>query len=256
MPPPPVRQVSAAALLGAPGGSFGSPTAFGTASGDYFVGVGYQNRTRYTHLQDAAFSSGVGFGDPERGLGTELVLTSFSTVRRTPFSVGSMSVKLHRRIPSEQLLFAVGAENPVNWGAVDGGRSVYVTAAKVFVLRESEDAPFGIVSTSFGLGNGRFRPEADVVAHRQTVSPFGGIGLRLTPALSTAMDWTGQNLNAGLVLMPFRDRGLVIEGGLADLTHRAGDGVRFVLSVGFGFNSHVDNRVLSEEDRNAIIRGS
>jgi hypothetical protein len=224
------------------------------ASGDYFAGLGYQNRTRYTRLQDAAFSTGAGFGDPEHDVGTELVLTSFSTVRRMPFTVGSVSVKLHRRIPSQQLLFAVGAENPFHWGAVDGGSSVYATAAKVFMLRESEDAPFGIISTSLGVGNGRFRSEADVIAHRQTVSPFGGLGVRLTPLLSGAMDWTGQNLNAGLILMPFRDYGFMIDGGMADLTHRAGDGARFVMSVGYGFNSHVDSRILSEEDRNAIIR--
>jgi hypothetical protein len=254
VPPPPVRQVSAAALLGAPGGSFGSPTAFGTASGDYFVGAGYQNRTRYTHLQDAAFSTGAGFGDPDRDVGEEVVLTSFSTVRRTPFSVGSLSLKLHHRFSSEQILVAVGAENPVNWGDVDGGRSLYATAAKIFVLRESEDAPFSIISTSVGDGNGRFRSEADIAANRQTASPFGGIGVRLTPLVSAAMDWTGQNLNSGLVVMPFREYGLVIEGGFADLTHHSGDGARFVLSVGYGFNSHVDNRILSEEDRNAVIK--
>src|SRR5258708_7533354 len=52
LPPPPVRQISASAYIGAPGSSFGSPTPFGMASSDYFVGVGYQSRTRYTHMQD------------------------------------------------------------------------------------------------------------------------------------------------------------------------------------------------------------
>ena len=255
VPPPPVRQVSAGALLGAPGGSFGSPTAFGMASGDYFVGAGYQNRTRYTHLQDGAVATGTGFGDPDDNLGLEAVLTSFSTVRRTPLSVGSLSFKLHHRVPSQLLLFAIGAENPVAWGDVDGGKSLYATAAKVFVLREGEDSPFGLMSTSFGIGNGRFRSEADVRANRKTFAPFGGVGLRLIPGISATMDWTGQNLNSGLAFMPFRDRGFVINAGAADLTHRSGDGVRFVLSIGYGFNSHVDSRVLSEEDRNAIIKG-
>src|SRR6266850_2012595 len=50
LPPPPVRQVSATTFVGAPGSSFGSPTPFGAASGDYFVGAGYQSRTRFTRL--------------------------------------------------------------------------------------------------------------------------------------------------------------------------------------------------------------
>ena len=77
-------------------------------------GKATRERTRFTHSPDASFSSGMGFGDPEHTVGLETVLSSYSTIRRPPFSVGGVSVKLHHDFSSQNLLFAVGVEDPIN----------------------------------------------------------------------------------------------------------------------------------------------
>jgi hypothetical protein len=71
--------------------------------------------------------------------------------------------------------------------------------------------------------------------------------------VALAADWTGQDLDAGVTFTPFPGRGIVGSIGFADLTRTAGDGPRFIMSFGFGFNARRDNRRLSPEDLNAIF---
>jgi hypothetical protein len=123
----------------------------------------------------------------------------------------------------------------------------------VFVLRPEENVPFGVLSTSIGIGNGRFRSARAIQKNQRGVGIFGGVGLRLTQAISLASDWTGQDLDAGFTITPFPGRGIVGSIGFADLTHSAGDGPRFIMSIGFGFNARRDNRRLSPEDLNAVF---
>jgi hypothetical protein len=254
VPPAPVQPIVVATFLGAPGSSLGSPSVSGVGSGDYFIGAGFQERTRYTSLPDGGFGGGVGFGDPEAGMGLEVAASSYSSVRHAPVSIGGVSLKLHHRDPQHLLLYAVGIENAASWGLADGGRSVYGLLAKVFVLRPGDNADFGVLSASVGVGNGRFRSESDIDAHKGAVGVFGGLGVRLTTAVAAAADWTGQDLDAGFTFTPFPGRGIVASVGMADLTRSAGNGPRFIMSIGFGFNARRDNRKLSPEDLNAISK--
>ncbi|MHB1861825.1 MAG: hypothetical protein ACYCVL_02550 [Gemmatimonadaceae bacterium] len=252
--PAPVQQITVATFLGAPGSSLGSPAASGAGSGDYFVGAGFQERTRYTSRPDGGLGVGTGFGDPDGGLALEVALTSFSSVRHAPMSIGGVSFKIHHRDPQHLLLFSAGVENAITWGNTDGGTSVFGTMGRVFVLRPAEDAPLGVLSASIGIGNGRFRSEADVRAHRSAIGVFGGLGLRLIPSVAAVADWTGQDLDAGLTFTPFPGRGIVGSIGFADAARRAGNGPRFIMSIGYGFNAHRDNRTLSPEDLHAVYR--
>jgi len=254
LPPAPVQQITVATFLGAPGSSLGSPSVSGAGSGDYFFGAGYQERTRYTSRPDGGFGAGTGFGDPEGGVAGEVAVASYSSVRHGFLTIGGISFKLHHRDPQHQMLYAIGVENAVKWGRTDGGTSLYGLVGHVFILREGDNASFGVLSTSLGVGNGRFRSEADVLAHRQTAGILGGLGLRLIPSVAAAADWTGQDLDAGFTITPFPGRGIVGSVGMADLTRRAGDGPRFIMSLGFGFNARRDNRQLSPEDLNAVFK--
>lgn len=252
--PAPVRRITVATFLGAPGSSLGSPAASGAGGGDYFGGFGFQERTRFTSRPDGGMGVGTGFGDPETGPALELALTSFSSVRHAPMSIGGLSFKVHHRDTQHLLLFAVGIENAIRWGNTDGGTSVYGTMGRVFVLRPADDATLGVLSASIGVGNGRFRSEADVHNNRSTVGVFGGLGLRLIPSVAAVADWTGQDLDAGLTITPFPGRGIVGSIGFADVTRRAGNGPRFIMSIGYGFNARRDNRTLSPEDLHAVYR--
>jgi hypothetical protein len=252
--PPPVQPVIVASFLSAPGSSIGLPSPSGVGSGDYFVGAGYQNRTRFTTEADGGVGVGTGFGDPDAGVALELAVTSYSSVRHSFASIGGLSFKLHHRDSQRLLLYAVGVENAIPWGATDAGTSAYGTVGRVFMLRPREDAPFGVLTASVGIGTGRFRSQRAVLTHTRTLGVFGGVGLRVVPAVALASDWTGQDLDAGVTLTPFHDRGIVASIGYADLTRSAGDGPRFIMSIGYGFNAHRDNRRLSPEDLSAVFR--
>jgi hypothetical protein len=49
------------------GSSISTPTAFGAQSGDVFVGGTYQERTRFTDIDDGAVALGFGLGDAQGG---------------------------------------------------------------------------------------------------------------------------------------------------------------------------------------------
>ncbi|MGH7669949.1 MAG: hypothetical protein ACRENQ_10710 [Gemmatimonadaceae bacterium] len=252
--PAPVQPIVVASFLSAPGSSLGSPSPSGVGSGDYFMGAGYQERTRFTSRADGGVGVGTGFGDPAAGVALEMTVSSYSSIRHSFASIGGLSFKLHHRDSQRMLLYAFGVENAVPWGLTDGGTSAYATAGRVFVLRPDENAAFGVLTTSLGIGTGRFRTQDAILTHRHTIGIFGGAGLRIIPAVAIAADWTGQDLDAGFTVTPFRNRGIVASIGYADLTRTAGNGPRFIMSIGYGFNAHRDNRRLSPEDLNAVFK--
>jgi hypothetical protein len=60
--------------------------------------------------------------------------------------------------------------------------------------------------------------------------------LRVAEPVNLIAEWTGQDLNLGVSIVPFREIPLVITPALADVTNNAGDGARFVLGIGYGFS--------------------
>jgi hypothetical protein len=202
--------------------------------GELFVGVAYQGRTRFTEDDDAAAVAGVGFGS-RRTVGVELALTSYSTLRGAPLETGGVSVKLHRAVGDDASV-AVGWENALLWGGSDADGTLYAAGTRIFSLRRDPSRPFGLGVLTVGVGNGRFRFEDDVADGNETVNVFAAAGLRVTDPVSLVADWTGQDLNAAASLVPLRRVPLVITAGVADLTGTAGDGARFILSVGYGLS--------------------
>jgi hypothetical protein len=215
-----------------PAASVSVPTAFGVDAGELFFGIAYQGRTRYTEQDDGAAVIGLGVGS-RRVVALEAALTTYSTFRGTPFETGGLSLKLHRMLP-RQTSIAVGWENAVRWGGSDDDGSLYAAATKLVNLRREPDQPFSTAVFTLGLGNGRFRFEEDDAEGNETVNLFAAAGARVTPHVSLVADWTGQDLNAAASLTPLPRVPVVITVGLADLTGSAGDGARFILSLGYG----------------------
>lgn len=217
------------------GSSIGTPTAFGAQSGDVFVGATYQERTRFSNLDDGAVALGFGLGDARRLAALETTATSFSTFRQGFFENGGISFKLHRTFPGD-VAVAVGVENAINWGQTDAGKSVYGVATKVFRLRQDQTAPMSRVTASVGLGGGRFRSESAINRGDEDPNIFGSVGLQVAQPVSLIGEWTGQNLNIGASITPFPGVPLVITPAAADLTGNSGDGTRFILGVGYGIS--------------------
>jgi hypothetical protein len=225
--------VRGAVRLG-PAASVSVPTAFGVDAGELFVGVAYQGRTRFTEDDDAAAVAGLGIGT-RRVVALEIALTSYSTLRGTPLETGGLSFKLHRGFAGNTSL-AVGWENAVLWGGSDDRGSLYAVGTRIIPLRDDLTRPFSMTVVTLGVGNGRFRFEDDYAEDNETVNVFGAVGVRVTDPLSLVADWTGQDLNLAASVTPIRRVPVVITAGVADLTGLAGDGARFILSVGYGLS--------------------
>jgi hypothetical protein len=222
-------------LVAVPAASISSPTAFGSQFGEAFAAVGFQQRTRFTHLSDAGLVLGAGLGDRQRAVGLELALSSYSTLHGGgPLEAGGVSFKLHRAF-GDAWGAAVGYENALAWGGSDAGRSPYAVVTRVVRFKPDATEPLSALAATLGVGAGRFRTEAQVAAGRETANVFAALGLQVAEPVSVTADWNGQDLFAGVSVAPIRRVPLVITTGLADLTGSAGDGARFIVSAALGF---------------------
>ena len=240
--------VAANVARSAPGSTAASPTAFGAAMGDVFVGASYQNQVRYvgtkpTTVNDGGLVAGFGLGNAREYAGLEVAVSSYSTIREGFGKRGAVSFKLHRILPN-QFGIAVGRENALTWGGTDGGRSWYGALSKVQRLRDRPTMFLGSVVLTAGLGNGRFReydiaasPSQPVVSTSQNnIGYFVSGGVRLHQKASLVADVGGGDLTLGFSLAPFSSFPLVVSPAIADVLGRANGHGRFILGVGYGFH--------------------
>jgi hypothetical protein len=232
LPEPPVVERLRRILGG--GSSISTPTGFGAQGGDIFFGGTYQQRTRFTDIDDGAVALGFGLGDAQRLVALETTATSYSTFREGFFNNGGISFKLHRTFPND-LAVAVGVENAINWGDTDAGKSVYGVATKVFRLRQNQSEPLSRVTASIGIGGGRFRSENSNDGS-DAPNVFGSVGVQVAQPITLIGEWTGQDLNLGASITPIPGVPLVITPAAADVTGNSGDGTRFILGVGYGIS--------------------
>ncbi len=225
----PLQQI----YLGAPGTSSNTPTAYGGSWGSVGVGLSFQQRTRFTDRSDGTSGLVFSFGDPQDAVGLDIGVTALDL---SDFGDrGSFNFKLHRRLPDD-FAVAIGLENALIWGFSDADTSLYGVVSKRFRLRESSREPFSRLNVSLGLGNGRFRSEENVNEDEGSIGVFGSVAVNVAEPVSVFAEWTGQDLNMGASIVPFRNLPLVITPTLADITGSAGDGVRFTVGIGYGFS--------------------
>lgn len=227
-------QLTQAILRAAPGNSLGSESAWGAGWGDFFAGVGYQSRGRFSSRPDGSASAGFGLGDPATYVGLEVGINSASTVHQTPGKNGSVSLKLHRHLPGMYGI-AFGVENAASWGGTDGGSSTWGAVSHTFQFRENPEHFFGSLAWNLGVGNSRFLSQQNLAAGKGSVNVFGSAGVRLISRAALVGDWTGQDLDAGVSFVPLRRSPIVFSVSFADLTRHAGDGPRLIIGAGAGF---------------------
>lgn len=238
---PATIEVPIVGSVGAPGSSSGSPTAFGADWGRVFAGFGFQERTRYTDESDGSLSVGIGLGDAQRVVGVEVTAAALSLLGDDAFERGGISFKVHRLLPND-FAVAAGVENLIVWGDTDAGSSGYGVVSKMFRLRENTREPLSQLTLSLGLGGGRFRSEDAIEDDDGSINIFGSAGLRVLEPVSLIADWTGQDLNLGASIAPFRNFPLVITPAVADVTNNAGDGARFILGIGYNYAFPTNSR--------------
>lgn len=217
----------------APPSSIVTPIPFGAAFGQVFGGFGFQERARYTEKSDGAIAVGAGLGDAVNVVGLDVTVAVLSLFGNDSFERGGIGFKLHRWLP-EDFAIAAGVENAIIWGNSDAGTSAYGVVGKFFRFRRVEE-PFSQMTVSVGVGGGRFRSEDDIINGVDSVGVFGSIGLQVLEPMTLITEWSGQDLNIGASFLPFRNIPLTITLGGADITNNAGDGARFIMSIGYNY---------------------
>jgi hypothetical protein len=232
---------------GAPGTNTGTPLAFGPGTGDFFVGGGYQNETRGVKRangtfadngnDDGSISAGFGLGDANDGIGLTTIITSLSTFRSGFGNRTAFSFQAFRHI-TPTMAVAVGVENAFisGGGKTDGTDSWYGVASKVFQSPSSDMEWLKAITVSAGIGNGRYRTVGDVSNGNKTVNVFGSVAALVHEQVSIIGDYTGQDINVGLSIVPFKKFPISVTPALADLTGTASKSPRLIVGVGIGMH--------------------
>ncbi|MDA1081631.1 MAG: hypothetical protein O2973_08120 [Gemmatimonadetes bacterium] len=230
---------------GSPGTGSSSPMAFGAAMGDVFIGSTWQNETRGAKVapntftangtDNASISIGFGLGDAVNGIGLTTVVTGLSPFRPGAGKTNTVSLQAFRNI-NETTVIAVGVENAIVGGGSSGSESFYGVVSKVF-QSPWEGAPWlKAVTGSVGVGGGRFRQINDANSDKSTANVFSSLAVLVHDQLSLLADYTGQDLNLGFSVVPFRNYGFAITPMIADVTQTATGTARLVVGVGMGIH--------------------
>jgi hypothetical protein len=230
-----------------PGMTIFNPAGFGADNNTIFLSGSYQSRTRFTDSNDGELGIGIGLGDARDFLGLELSYSLNSFGRSQGFGSGGFNAKIHKRL-DDDLSVAIGWNRFAN--VVFGGgagipfdyprNSYYAAATKVFATTPSSDSFLSRIALTAGVGSGSFLSERTLLdAAARGVDPtglnvFGSAAFRIAQPISAVVEWTGQDLAAGLSIVPFQGFPLVISPSFRDITG-AGNGARFVLGTGLTY---------------------
>ena len=229
-----VKDIEIPSFFYSPGFSIYIPTGFGGDRNTGFVSASYQERGRFSDIDDLGLGIGVGLGDARKSVGVELSYTLASFGRNRDFGSGGFNVKVHRQLPNDWGV-AVGWNGFLNIGDENNfEQSLYGVATKIIRTREKLDSPFSRVAVTLGVGGGQFRTEDAVFDGDDEIGVFGSVAVRAVKSASIIAEWSGQDLGVGVSVAPFPDIPLVITPALRDITG-AGDGTRFVIGTGFSF---------------------
>lgn len=178
-----------------------NPSGYGASWGSGGVGLGFQERARFTEQSDGVFGVGFGLGNSQKNVGAQVGISLVDL--SAPFRDGAINLKLHRRLP-EDFAIAAGVQGLITWGDTDGGSSAFGVATKRFKLRKDRTKAFSEIFTTVGLGGGQFRSEFDINEGNETVGVFGSLAVKIIQPVGLVTEWTGQDLTVGIPLIPFR----------------------------------------------------
>jgi hypothetical protein len=233
-----------------PGMTIFNPSAFGADNNTVFVSGSFQSRTRFTNTSDGELGIGIGLGDASSFLGAELSYTINSFGNSQGFGSGGFNAKIHKKL-SDDFSLALGWNQfaDVKFGNGRAGanlpfdypkNSYYAAATKVFATTENIDSFLSRIALTAGVGGGQFLSETTLQqallngTNPSGLGVFGSAGFRIAKPLSAVVEWTGQDLAAGLSFVPFEGFPLVISPSFRDITG-AGNGSRFVLGTGLAY---------------------
>jgi hypothetical protein len=225
-----------------------NPVGFGADKNLVFFSLDYQSCTRGpTCVSDGGAGIGIGLGDATNSIGAEVSYALNSFGSSAAFGSGAFSGKLHKRV-AEDTAVAIGWNQfaQINFGAGRNGNSpsdypknsYYLVGTKIFRTVDDINQPFSRVALTAGVGSGIFVP-FDVnnqTLDRGGIGVFGSVGVRVARPISAVVEWTGQDLAAGISIAPFDNFPLVITPAFRDITGIPGQSARFVIGASAAFN--------------------
>jgi hypothetical protein len=239
----PVNVPSSGGFNVSPALSINNPVGFGADNGVGFLSGSYQSKTRGTDKSDGELGIGVGLFDATEAVGLELSYTINSFGTSQGFGSGGFNAKLHKRFGDGAV--AIGWNRFANVTFGGSGvqsdypkNSYYAVATQVIRTTEDVDSFLSRISLSAGVGGGQFLPYSTTSTNLNAggVNAFGSAAFRLAKPVSAIVEWTGQDLAAGLSITPFGDGfPLVLTPAFRDISGIQGQSARFVLGVGTAF---------------------
>lgn len=227
-----------------PASTAGTPSGYGASQGQVYFGVGLivPLDDDSEGFLDGSYSAGFGLGDAVKSVGLEVNINVASVggtyLQGGRFDVadsGYLGLKLHRYFPDGTAV-AVGWTNPVKWGeSSENKNTLYGVVTRAFALQPNNPNHRLPLTISLGYGNGGFRTVGTREADENNANIFGSLGLRVIPQASLISSWTGNSLNIGSSIAPFKNTPIVINAIFTDLTGNFDRGVGFSLSAGYAF---------------------
>jgi hypothetical protein len=235
-----------------PGFAIFNPVGFGADNNLVFFALSYQSGARFNRISDSEGGIGIGLGDAVNSIGAELSYSINSFGSSAGFGSGAFNAKLHKRL-SEDTAVAIGwnqfatvfvgtGSSGVNQPSDYPRNSYYAVGSKIFRTREDINEPFSRVAVTGGVGGGVFLPFNEFTLDRGGLNAFGSVGVRVARPVSAIVEWTGQDLSAGLSIAPFENFPLVITpafrdiAGIQDSPTQGKAGARFVIGASVAFN--------------------
>jgi hypothetical protein len=225
-----------------------NPVGFGADKNLVFFSLDYQSCTRGpTCVSDGGAGIGIGLGDATNSIGAEVSYALNSFGSSAAFGSGAFSGKIHKRV-AEDTAVAIGWNQfaKINFGAGRNGsspsdypnNSYYLVGTKIFRTVDDINQPFSRVALTAGVGSGVFVPydTNNQSLDRGGIGVFGSVGVRVARPISAVVEWTGQDLAAGISIAPFDNFPLVITPALRDITGIPGQSARFVIGASAAFN--------------------
>ncbi len=227
-----------------PASTAGTPSGYGASQGQAYFGVGLVLPLDEDSegFRDGSYSTGFGLGNPRKSVGLEVNVNIASSggtyLQGGRFDVadsGYLGFKLHRYFPDGTAV-AVGWTNPVKWGeSSENKNTLYGVVTRAFALQPNNPNHRLPLTISLGYGNGGFRTVGTRETDENNANIFGSLALRVIPQASLISSWTGNSLNIGSSIAPFKNTPIVVNAIFTDLTRNFDRGVGFSLSAGYVF---------------------
>lgn len=233
-----VSSITPAYILNSHSKSISVPTAWGASNNYIFFGGGGSIPAPYMSGPDGAMELGVGVGDSQKTVGTQITLVSLDL---SGWKRYALYLHLSKDI-SDVAALGAGVENVSLTGGSDSDKNFYVVYSQAlksepFINDNTGQSKFyytvGAVSNRFGK-----KSPSDIQSGKGSHGTylFGSVAYEVAGACNIIAAWNGINLSTGISkTFWINDIPISTILGAADLTSNSGSGVRCTFGFGTGF---------------------